>query len=89
MKKIFLIAAFGAAGLFSAKGINVDEKVEKKQESEQKAPVRACGVVVTYWVGGQYAGQETITSDQPDLGSCQAFQAGVIAALQMAGFWTT
>jgi len=88
MKKMLLIAAFGVAGLVSAKGNgNVDEKIEKKEKQEQKVAVRECGVVVTYWVGGQVVGQETITSDQPDLASCQAFQNGVKAALMMAGFW--
>lgn len=88
MKKIILLAAFGVAGLVSAKdNEKVDKKAEDIKKTEQKAVVRECGVVVTYWVGGQVVGTQTITSDQPDLESCQNFQTGVKVALWAAGYW--
>jgi len=43
---MLLVAAFGVAGLVSAKGNeNIDEKFEKKKQ-EQKAAVRECGVLL-------------------------------------------
>ncbi|WP_312287989.1 hypothetical protein [Chryseobacterium gleum] len=91
MKKLILLAAFGAAGLASAKAndgkaIKNDNSIEAS--TMQKTVVyQECGVVVTYWSGGQIVGQETIVSDQPDLQSCQQFQTGVKVALWAAGFW--
>lgn len=90
MKKLLLLAAFGVAGLVSAKG-NIDEKIEKGKtdKTEKKAAVQECGVVITYWEGGQVVGQQTVTSDQPNLESCQKWQEGVKVALRIAGFWLT
>lgn len=90
MKKTILLAAFGVAGLVSAKD-NADEKIEKRKndKTEQKVPVQECGVVITYWEGGQVVGQQTVTSDQPNLESCQKWQEGVKVALRIAGFWLT
>lgn len=90
MKKLIILAAFGAAGLVSAKGA-VESKFDVKAQKEvkaQDAPARTCGVVVTYYSGGQVVGTETLTSDQPNLESCQKWQNGVRFALQIAGFWT-
>jgi len=90
MKKIILLAAFGVAGLVSAKDNgNVTEQIAEIEKIEQTVVIRECGVVVTYWSGGQVVGTETITSDQPDLESCQKFQTGVKVALWAAGFWLT
>ncbi|WP_412850577.1 hypothetical protein ACL0VS_17960 [Chryseobacterium sp. PMSZPI] len=92
MKKVILLAAFGVAGLVNAKSndngklIKTDENVEV-QTVQKTVAYQECGVVVTYWSGGQVVGQETITSDQPDLQSCQNFQTGVKVALWAAGFW--
>jgi len=93
MKKIILLASFGVAGLVSAKGTPTSKfeeskaKTEIKERKEKEKPVQTCGVVVTYWSGGQVVGTQTITSDQPDLESCQNFQTGVKVALWAAGYW--
>lgn len=92
MKKILVLAAFGAAGLISAKN-TVENKTETKKvktevKAKAKSPKQTCGVVITYYSGGQVVGSETVTSDQPDLASCQKWQNGVKFALQIAGFWT-
>ncbi|MCS3870150.1 hypothetical protein J3D55_003066 [Chryseobacterium ginsenosidimutans] len=89
MKKMLFIVALGVAGLASAKGnekVNTEKKAEKKAKTEQKAPVRQCGVAITYWSGGQVIGYQTVYSDQPDLGSCQAWQTGVQVALWASGW---
>ncbi|PWW27565.1 MULTISPECIES: hypothetical protein [unclassified Chryseobacterium] len=92
MKKLILLAAFGVAGLVNAKGNDAGKMIKTVESTEtvtvQKTVVyQECSVVVTYWSGGQIVGQETITSDQPDLQSCQNFQTGVKVALWAAGFW--
>ncbi|SFM99733.1 hypothetical protein SAMN05421594_0226 [Chryseobacterium oleae] len=84
MKKIILLAAFGVAGLMGAK-----ESVENKFENKQSAKVAfdLCGVLVTYYnADGQPTGQQWFTSDQPNLTSCMAYQAGVIADLRSKGY---
>lgn len=89
MKKIILIAALGVAGLVSAKGA-VENKLKnpkEKKEIKEEKPVQTCGVVITYWSGGQVVGQQTVTSDQPNLESCQKWQNGIKFALQIAGYW--
>lgn len=89
MKKILLLAAIGVAGLVSAKSNkSIDEKINR-EKAEQKVPVKECGVVITYWSGGQVVGQQIVTSEQPDLASCQSWQNGVKVALQIAGYWLT
>ncbi|MFY1046683.1 hypothetical protein [Chryseobacterium sp. GP-SGM7] len=91
MKKIFLLAAFGVAGLISAKGA-VENKFESNKirvvKKVEKSPTQTCGVVVTYYSGGQVVGSQTLTSEQPTLESCKKWQNGVRFALQIAGFWT-
>ncbi|PXW17961.1 hypothetical protein C8D70_101287 [Chryseobacterium sp. CBTAP 102] len=92
MKKVILLAAFGVAGLVNAKGTDTGKVVKNNENIEattvqKTVAYQECGVVVTYWSGGQIVGQETITSDQPDLQSCQNFQTGVKVALWAAGFW--
>ena len=88
MKKLLLVAAFAVAGLVSAKdNKTTDEKVKKEEKTEQKAPLQECGVVITYWSGGQVVGMETVTSDQPNLASCQIWQGYVQFSLQIAGYW--
>jgi hypothetical protein len=92
MKKIILVAALGVAGLVTAKDNengNTEKKVEKKAKTEQKVPVKQCGVAITYWSGGQVVGYQTVYSDQPNLASCQAWQTGVQVALWAAGYWLT
>lgn len=91
MKKMILLAAFGVVGFVNAKG-TVENKIETPSaktevKKENEKPVQTCGVVVTYWSGGQVVGTQTITSDQPDLQSCQNFQTSVKVALWAAGFW--
>lgn len=89
MKKIILVAALGVAGFVNAKGSegrNTEKKVEKKAKTEQKVPVKQCGVAITYWSGGQVVGYQTVYSDQPDLASCQSWQTGVKVALWAAGW---
>ncbi|MFN1216078.1 hypothetical protein ACKW6Q_03740 [Chryseobacterium kwangjuense] len=84
MKKIILLAAFGAAGIMGAK-----ETVENKIESKERAgaTVQLCGVMVTYYnAEGQPYGQQWFTSDQPTLTACMAYQASVIADLKAKGF---
>ncbi|WP_315058865.1 hypothetical protein, partial [Chryseobacterium indoltheticum] len=61
MKKILVLAAFGAAGLISAKSaveIKTETKTKAKTEvkAETKSPKQTCGVVVTYYSGGQVVG---------------------------------
>ncbi|MET3037733.1 hypothetical protein ABXT08_16665 [Chryseobacterium sp. NRRL B-14859] len=88
MKKLILVATIGVAGLVSAKSSDNGKVIKKiEPQTEKKIPVKECGVVITYWSGGQVVGQETIVSDQPDLESCQKFQTGVKLALWAAGFW--
>jgi len=99
MKKIILLAAFGVAGLVSAKNA-VESKVETKSKTEVKAeaktevgeevksPKQTCGVQVTYYSGGQVVGSQLLTSEQSTLEDCQKWQKGVRFALQIAGFWT-
>jgi len=89
MKKIILLAAFGVAGMVSAKSA-VESKIENKAKTETKEqdkPVQTCGVMVTYYQGGQVVGTQTFTSDQPDLASCQKYQKAIKFALQISGFW--
>lgn len=84
MKKIILLAAFGVAGLMGAK-----ETVENKIESKESAEVtfQLCGVMVTFYnAEGKMYDQQWFTSDQPNLTSCMAYQAGVIADLREKGF---
>lgn len=91
MKKLVILAAFGAAGMVSAKGA-VENKFETKNQTEvkqvQASPKQTCGVTITYYSGGQVVGTQVVTSEQPDLPTCQKWQNGVKFALQIAGFWT-
>lgn len=93
MKKLFILAAFGVAGLVSAKNA-VENKIETKAKAKTevkaklKSPKQTCGVTITYYSGGQVVGSQVVTSDQPDLPTCQKWQNGVKFALQIAGFWT-
>jgi hypothetical protein len=83
MKKLILLATIGVAGLVSAKG-TLENKVEKKTV---KVAIQLCGVMVTYYnSSGQATGQQWFTSDQPNLNSCMAYQAGVIADLRSKGY---
>jgi len=89
MKKIFLVAAFSAAGFMNANG-TVENKFDAQKSTEQKEALVAfqlCGVMVTYFNSqGQPTGQTWFTSDQPNLNSCMAYQAGVIADLRSQGY---
>lgn len=83
MKKLILIATMGVAGLVSAKSTS-ETKVEKKTA---KVAFQLCGVMVTYYnSSGEPTGQQWFTSDQPNLNSCMAYQAGVIADLKSKGY---
>ncbi|WP_353145688.1 hypothetical protein [Chryseobacterium sp.] len=83
MKKLILLATIGVAGLVSAKG-TIEYKIELKTS---KVTFQLCGVMVTYYnSSGQVTGQKWFTSDQPNLNSCMAYQAGVIADLRAQGF---
>lgn len=84
MKKIILFAAFVVAGLMGAK-----ETVENKIEAKGGAKIafQLCGVMVTYYnADGQPTGQQWFTSDQPNLNSCLAYQAGIISDLKAKGY---
>lgn len=86
MKKIFLVAAFGAAGLMSAKG-NVENNFKSQESQDVKFKFQLCGVMVTYFnSAGEPTGQTWFTSDQPNLNACMAYQAGVIADLRKQGY---
>lgn len=91
MKKLVILAAFGVAGMVSAKS-TVENKFETKNQKEVKqaesSPKQTCGVTITYYSGGQVVGTQVVTSEQPDLPTCQKWQNGVRFALQIAGFWT-
>lgn len=89
MKKIILLAAFGVAGLVSAKGTDSKkaEKVILKKETKAKKPLRLCGVSVVYYdSAGNIKDVKFLTSDQPTLDACQSWQRGQIAAIQQAGY---
>lgn len=86
MKKILLVATIFVAGFASAKGA-VESKTETPKEIKDEKPFQTCGVVITYWEGGQVVGQQTVTSDQPDLESCKKWQGAVKFSLSIAGFW--
>ncbi|WP_431342993.1 hypothetical protein [Chryseobacterium sp. JK1] len=78
------MATIAVAGLVSAKG-----SVEAKSSKSKKATVtfQLCGVTVTFYnSAGQITGQQMYTSDQPNLNSCMAYQAGVIANLRAQGY---
>jgi len=84
MKKIILLAAFGVAGLVSAKG-----SAETKTSETKKATVayELCGVTVTFYNDrGEITGQRMYTSDQPNLNSCMVYQSGIIAGLRAQGY---
>ena len=87
MKKIILLAAFGVAGLVSAKG-TIENKVEIKFEKiEVGSAFQLCGVTVTFYNSlGEITGQQLYTSDQPNLDSCLTYQSGVIADLRAQGY---
>lgn len=86
MKKLILIATIGVAGFVSAKG-TLETKVEKKTAKTAKVAFQLCGVMVTYYnSSGEATGQQWFTSDQPNLNSCMAYQAGVIADLKSKGY---
>lgn len=83
MKKLLLLAAFGVAGLASAKGAT-ENKVETKTA---RISIQLCGVMVTYFdSNGNPTGQKWFTSDQPTFAACQSYQDGVISKLQSQGF---
>ncbi|PIF47041.1 hypothetical protein CLU96_4087 [Chryseobacterium sp. 52] len=80
---MILLATLGIAGLMNAKG-----SVEKKTETGKiKIAFELCGVMVTYFdTQGRPYDQKWFTSDQPNLTSCMAYQAGVIANLRSQGY---
>lgn len=91
MKKLFVGAAIVVAGLASAKGTvenKLDNKEKKEVKKEDKSPKQTCGVQITYYSGGRVVGTQLVTSDQPDLKSCQAWQNTVRFLLQISGYWT-
>lgn len=89
MKKIILLAAFGVAGLVSAKNTvsKKSESVTIKKEKKAKKPFRLCGVTVVYYNSqGMISDVKFLTSDQPTLESCQAWQKNQVAAIKQAGY---
>ena len=86
MKKIILLAAFGAAGLVSAKDA-IYKKTEKAPLKKEIKPVKLCGVSVVYYDGaGNIKDVKFLTSDQPNLEACQNWQRNQVAAIQQAGY---
>jgi hypothetical protein len=84
MKKIILLAAFGVAGLVSAKPAVV-KKSEKKETKFQ-----LCGVHVTYYSStGTVTGSSWFLTDAPTFSSCQAYQSFVQWNLTQAGYTIT
>ncbi len=90
MKRIILLAAFGVAGLISAKTADVKEKeTEKKIEKfkKQQSAFRLCGVLVTFYdPKGNVTGSQWFLTDTETLSSCQAYQSFVLWQLNQSGY---
>lgn len=88
MKKIILLAAFGVAGLVSAKPSVV--KKSEKQNEKKETKFQLCGVHVTYYnSAGVVTGSDWFLTDSPTLSSCQAYQSFVQWNLAQAGYTIT
>ncbi|MCJ7932258.1 MAG: hypothetical protein MUW56_01140 [Chryseobacterium sp.] len=87
MKKLILLAAFGVAGLVSAKSADFKISSIKTEKTEIKKAFDLCGVNVTFYDSeGNVTGSQWYVTDAPTLSSCQAFQAMVKWNLVKAGF---
>lgn len=89
MKKIILLAAFGVAGMVSAKSAveNKPENKAKTETAEKEQPSQTCGVTVTYYnANGQYSGTGYYSSDQPTLEACMSWQSAKIRSLRLQGY---
>lgn len=88
MKKIILLAAFGVAGLVSAKPAIV--KKSEKQTEKKETKFQLCGVHVTYFNSeGMPYDSQWFLIDAPTLSSCQAYQTFVQWNLTQAGYTIT
>ncbi|MFS4471114.1 hypothetical protein [Chryseobacterium sp. T20] len=88
MKKVILLAAFGVAGLVSAKSADFKiSSIKTEKAKEIKKAFDLCGVNVTFYDSeGNVTGSQWYVTDAPSLSSCQAFQAMVKWNLVRAGF---
>lgn len=90
MKILLLVAAFGVAGLVSAKSTITKENVKKKTEVKTKKIFELCAVSVTYYDSdGNVTGFNMFTSDQSSLLNCQMWQDLVKYRLTKQGFTLT
>lgn len=88
MKKIILLAAFGVAGLVSAKPAIV--KKSEKQTEKKQANLRLCGVLVTFYDNQDNpVGTQWFLIDAPTFSSCQAYQTYVQWSLSQSGYHIT
>ncbi|GAA4152232.1 hypothetical protein GCM10022217_06860 [Chryseobacterium ginsenosidimutans] len=88
MKKIILLAAFGVAGLVSAKPAVV--KKSEKQTEKKETKFRLCGVLVTFYDNQDNPiGSQWFLTDAPTLSSCQAYQTFVQWNLSQTGYHIT
>ncbi|KQT26000.1 hypothetical protein ASG22_04720 [Chryseobacterium sp. Leaf405] len=88
MKKMILLAAFGIAGLVSAKPTFV--KKSEKQTEKKEAKFRLCGVLVTFYDSDNNpTGSQWFLTDTPTLSSCQAYQSFVQWNLTQGGYTIT
>lgn len=88
MKKIILLAAFGVAGLVSAKPSVV--KKSEKQNEKKETRLKLCGVLVTFYNSENVAvGSQWFLTDVSTLSSCQAYQSFVQWNLTQAGYTIT
>lgn len=91
MKKIVLLAAFGVAGLVSAKSSITKDVNESKVSSTVSVNYsfenkQLCGVYVTFYnESGQVTGSHFYSSDQSSYSDCQNYQAGVRRMLLQMG----
>ncbi|ROI05439.1 hypothetical protein EGI16_03370 [Chryseobacterium sp. G0240] len=87
MKKVILLAAFGVAGLVSAKSADVKINSNVNKSQEMKKAFDLCGVHVNFYDSeGNLTDSQWYVTDAPTLSSCQAFQSMVKWNLTRAGF---
>ncbi|WP_412850347.1 hypothetical protein ACL0VS_11600 [Chryseobacterium sp. PMSZPI] len=91
MKKVILLAAFGVAGLVSAKSADLKiSSIKTEKAKEIKKTFDLCGVNVTFYDSeGNVTGSQWYVTDAPTLSSCQVYQSMVKWNLVRAGFTLT
>jgi len=88
MKKVILLAAFGVAGLISAK--TPDVKLSEKKIEKKTSVFRLCGVIVTFYdPKGNPAGSQWFLTETETFSSCQAYQSYVQWQLTQYGYTIT